>query len=73
MPTAAPADIRTTIDPMHVPCENCGGPVFYATATPWADKGTWFHNYPSYWYGQMICDPQQARAALKERQAHATP
>jgi hypothetical protein len=65
MPIAAPKtgpDIAP-FDPYH--CEHCGAPITWSTSDPWGLVGQWRHSYPSYWYGQMICDPQQARAALK--------
>lgn len=67
MPIATPTAIRARIVLTQVPCEHCGGPIF-------SDLGTWLHDYQGPWYGQMICDPQQARAALQGRQPHhATP
>lgn len=72
MPLATP-------DTQHSPpfddiCEHCRASITWHASDPWNGTGQWRHDYPGHWYGQMICDPQQARAALQGRQPHhATP
>ena len=45
-------------------CANCGTPIFAQYASNRQGR-TYHHFYPEPFFGQMTCDPQQARAALK--------
>lgn len=46
-------------------CANCGAQVFSELNSWEPFRESYRHMYPGPWFGQMICDPQQARAALK--------
>lgn len=73
MPIATPDPATGTAPWNPVSCAHCGTPLFQKwTPNTYPDgKPTLHHFYPGQFEGQMICDPQQARAAKQERQAHA--
>lgn len=73
MPIATPQQYNYApayLDTQQEQCAHCGAPITWSGNSPWGWRGQWRHDYPGPWYGQMICDPQQARAAQQGRQAH---